>query len=250
MGRTLFRSSIPFGGAATSTRPRRFARSHRSARGSRSSLPMSSARPFAHPRMRRIEFRWRRRVSHPRTWWWFATALMVLSVIQLESLRSEAFETQQRWHGTVSVPQARSPIPAGAKLTGDDIEWTELPPAAVPDEPLLLEGQTGYATTDISAGEILLSSRFTEPAQSQVARALPEGTQAVAVPRSATDAPAERGDHLDLWVPGRSQPIASRVTVIHTTEEAITFAAPSSRVSEISDALFAGALRFTLRGPE
>lgn len=157
---------------------------------------------------------------------------------------------------TTRVALAQRDVAVGQRLEPGDVTLVDrpvahVPPGAVADDP------TGETVREaLHPGEIVLERRLAVEGRSGAAALVPEGWRAVAVPVLDAPLPARRGDTVDVVASydptlverDPSRVVAAGAVVVAVTDEAVTVAVPSPRVTDVAFALANGIVTLALAG--
>jgi Flp pilus assembly protein CpaB len=171
-----------------------------------------------------------------------------ITVSVLNDARStvDAFGERRR------VPVAVGDLPVGHTITGDDVEWRELPSVS-----------TDGAVDDDPVGRVVVERIFeSEPiAAGRLAGAGAAGTgalvgidqRALAVPIGVARPPLEVGDRVDVLAAppfgaGRAEVVARAAVVVAQDDEVVTVAVAESEVVRAARAILDGTATLALVG--
>jgi Flp pilus assembly protein CpaB len=208
---------------------------------------------LARPSLRPVHFRLRRRIV---PYWCVAIGVAVATAALVGHLVGDAAHERARWGRLRPTVVVRHHVPAGERLTADDLTVRMLPVAAVPSGALRALPVGAIAATELETGEPLVARRLLGRGPSAVAARLPSGTRGIAVP-GADGLPLRVGDHVDVLATFEpdSAPtdaptfaVARGATVIHVGQEVVTIAVVASSAARVAYALAAGAVTLVLSG--
>lgn len=173
-------------------------------------------------RHRRLRFgstdlgRARRRPGHlalgaPAPWWrgdharlirWVAVlGLGLLAAGLVTSVAGRAQSTLAGYGARRLVPMASRDLLPGHRISSGDIEWRQLPTAALPSD-LLDRSPAGSVVVDrVARGEILSGARVAPGGLSPLAAQVDPGHRAVAIPQRAGALDLAVGDRVDIVSP-------------------------------------------------
>ncbi len=132
-------------------------------------------------------------------------ALAPASVALVSAASGRAERTLAGYGPLRRVPVARHDLERGHVLAGDDIEWRDLPPAAVPSD-VVAGSPVGHTVVDrLARGEVIGELRIAPAGLSPLAATVGPGQRALAVPRPAGGLHLAVGDRVDVIAPRRRQ---------------------------------------------
>ncbi|MCC5953658.1 MAG: hypothetical protein JJU45_16320 [Acidimicrobiia bacterium] len=190
-------------------------------------------------------------------------ALALVSVIALR-----AAEQARATHGaTVAVLEMVDSFPRGHVLSPADVRAVEVPASLLPTGAIAAAGRQDLAGSvlahPLNEGEILTDLRLGSEELVGLARRVPEGTRAMAVPLGDDAAAAlslEAGLRLDLvdagdpfderWGGTGAGPhlVATDVVVLEATERAVVVAVPDADVARVAAAASGHGIAVAVRG--
>lgn len=195
---------------------------------------------------------------HPRLWWACVAVLAVAAGTTVSTAVGAADDARAGWGSTRRVAVLAHDLPAGHRLTPDDVRLEDRPVALIPDGAL---AEVPPDATLASLGvrdEVLVEERLAPAGMSSLAASLPHGTRAVAVPVEPGFAPpVEVGDAVDLLVTvapevaGDGPPgfvLAEAAPVVAVDDAAVTVAVPPDTAPKVAVALSTGAVTLALTG--
>jgi Flp pilus assembly protein CpaB len=215
--------------------------------------PAPRARPplaWRRPRLRPARLRrWRR---SPVAFWLIAAALACAAAGLVGHTASGADELRRSLGETRQVPVARHSLDRGDQIDDGDVDWRELPTAAVPDDVAeQVDGRT--VSQPINEHEPIADSRLAPDGIAGVAALLPAGSAAIAVPKSLGAPPVEVGDRIDLLAAGdaslavgHADTVARDGMVVAVDDDVITVAIDEDQAPEAVAALATGAVVIAL----
>jgi Flp pilus assembly protein CpaB len=166
---------------------------------------------------------------------------------------ARAAAVTSRLGAQVTVAVAQRDVAVGQVLEPGDVALVDRPAAHVPpgarhDDP------TGETVREaLHEGEVVVEQRLAG-GRSGAAALVPEGWRAVAVPVVDAPLPARRGDTVDVVASfdptlverDPSRIVAAGAVVVDVSDEAVTVAVPSARVTDVAFALTNGIVTLAL----
>ncbi len=135
--------------------------------------------------------------------WAGAIALATVSVALVSSVSGRAERTLAAYGTLRRVPVARHDLAMGHVLSAEDIEWRDLPRAAVPSD-VVAGSPVGHTVVDrLARGEVIGDLRVAPGGLSPLAATVGPGQRAVAIPRPAGGLHLAVGDRVDVIAPRR-----------------------------------------------
>jgi len=193
---------------------------------------------------------WRGRRSRALRWG-MATILAATVAVSVTSASSRAQRTLAGYGTLRRVPVARHDLSVGHTLAPGDLEWRNLPPAAVPDD-VVLGSPVGRTVVDrVARGEVIAKLRVAPDGLSALAALVPTGHRAVALPRRSTELALVAGDRVDVLAAprvgsevgdgsGPAQVVARAAPVLAVTDQSVVVAVGPGEAGSVAAALAQG----------
>lgn len=179
-------------------------------------------------------------------------ALAATSVALVAGTSGRAERTLDAYGTLRRVPVARHDLALGHVLSDDDIEWRDLPPAAVPSD-VVAGSPVGHTVVDrLARGEVIGDLRIAPGGLSPLAATVGPGQRAVAVPHPAGALHLAVGDRVDVIAPQRAGDdvadgtprsaavVARAAAVLAVSDSDVVLAVSDHDVRAVADALAQG----------
>jgi Flp pilus assembly protein CpaB len=182
--------------------------------------------------------------------WTSAFALAAASVALVSAASGRAEHTLAGYGRLRRVPVARRDLPPGHVLSDGDIDWRELPPAAVPSD-VVAGSPVGHAVVDrLARGEVIGDLRVAPGGLSPLAATVARGQRALAVPLPAGGLHLVVGDRVDVIAPRRAAGdliadapapvVAHAASVLAVGDAEVVLAVSDRDARDVADALAQG----------
>ena len=163
--------------------------------------------------------------------WTCAIALAAASVALVSAASGRAEHTLAGYGTLRRVPVARQDLALGHVLSDDDIEWRDLPLAAVPSD-VVTGSPVGHTVVDrLARGEVIGELRVAPAGLSPLAATVGPGQRALAVPRPPGGLRLAVGDRVDVLAPPRAG-----LDLSYGSDAAASVVAHAAAVLAVSDA--------------